>query len=102
MIFLTISFSGETAKNDAILTSNDFMEAFSADMKKELDKEIKKLSNKLLHGDVPKNEKELSEELKGETKKVEADLMAAFHKDLNLAMEKEISRISKRILSGLF
>ena len=61
MIILTISFSGETAKNDAILTSNDFMEAFSADMKKEFDKEVKKLSNKLLDGDVPKNEVELTE-----------------------------------------
>ena len=102
MILLIISFLGETAKNDAILTTNDFMEAFSADMKKELDKEVKKLSKKLLDGDVPNNEKELTEELRAETKNVETDMIAAFHKDLNLAMEKEISRISKRLSSELF
>ena len=75
------------------------MNAFTADMKKELDMEIEKLFKRLEDGNIPKNEMELKEELTEESKTVEKDLIAAFHKDLNLAMEKEIKRIGKRILA---
>ena len=75
------------------------MDAFAADMKKELDMEIQKLSKRLADGNLPRTEMELKEQLQEESKSVEKDLMAAFHKDLNLAMEKEIRRIGKRILN---
>ena len=75
------------------------MDAFGADMKKEMEKEIKKLSKRLADGNLPRTETELKEELVEESKTVEKDLIAAFHKDLNLAMEKEIRRIGKRIVS---
>ena len=75
------------------------MDAFGADMKKELDMEIKKLSKRLADGNLPRTELELKEQLVEESKSVEKDLVAAFHKDLNLAMEKEIRRIGKRILN---
>ena len=75
------------------------MDAFAADMKKELDKEIQKLSKRLAEGNLPRTEKELNEQLMEESKTVEKDLMAAFHRDLNLAMEKEIQRIGKRIVN---
>ena len=75
------------------------MDAFAADMKKELDMEIQKLSQRLADGNLPRTEMELKEQLLEESKSVEKDLMAAFHKDLNLAMEKEIRRIGKRILN---
>ena len=74
------------------------MDAFGADMKKELDMEIEKLFKRLADGNIPRTEMELKEELTEESKTVEKDLIAAFHKDLNLAMEKEIRRIGKRIL----
>ena len=75
------------------------MDAFGADMKKELDMEIQKLSKRLADGNLPRTEMELKEQLVEESKTVEKDLVAAFHKDLNLAMEKEIGRIGKRILN---
>ena len=74
------------------------MDAFAADMKKELDKEIEKLFKRLADGNHPRSEMELKEQLIEESKTVEKDLIAAFHKDLNLAMEKEMRRIGKRIL----
>ena len=82
------------------MVSNDFMDAFSADMKKELDMEIKKLSKRLADGNMPGTEMELKEQLMEESKTVEKDLIAAFRKDLNSAMEKEIKRVGKRIFSA--
>ena len=76
------------------------MDAFAADMKKELDMEIQKLSKSLADGNLPRTEMELKEQLMVESKTVEKDLIAAFRKDLNLAMEKEIRRIGKRIFSA--
>ena len=76
------------------------MDAFSADMKKELDMEIKKLSKRLADGNMPRTEMELKEQLMEESKTVEKDLIAAFRKDLNSAMEKEIKRVGKRIFSA--
>lgn len=81
------------------MVGNDFMDAFGADMKKELNQEIEKLSKRLADGNIPRTEMELKEQLMEESKTVEKDLIAAFHKDLNLAMEKEIRRIGKRILN---
>ena len=74
------------------------MDAFAADMKKEMDMEIRKLSKRISDGDLPGSQVEMKKQLVDETEKVEADLITAFHKDLNLTLEKEIKRIGKRVL----
>ena len=89
---------GETIQKDAVQMGNDFMDVFSADLRKEMETEIKKFSQRIARGETPKTEEELVRDMQVEAVTVEKDLVAAFHKDINITIEKEVLRLSKRIL----
>ena len=81
-----------------VSVGTDFMDAFKTDLKKEVEKEIKKCGNLVLSGSFPSSQDQLEQEIKHETGIIEADLVKAFHKDINVALEKEIERMTKRFL----
>ena len=84
-------------ESDALLTGQDFMDAFHKDLTKEVEKELKKCGYLVISGKVPRTEDEMIKELKQEAFVVEGDLATAFHKDINVALEKELLRIKKRL-----
>ena len=89
---------GETIQKDAVQMGNDFMDVFSADLRKEMETEVKKFSHRIATGEMPRTEEELVKEMHKEAVNVEKDLVAAFHKDINITIEKEVLRLSKRVL----
>ena len=88
-------FFGETLQKDAVKMGNDFMDAFAADLKQELDSEIQKFRQRIATG---AKDQDLMKDAEKEAVHVEQDLAKAFHKDVNITIEKEVLRISKRIL----
>lgn len=74
---------------------SEFMDAFAADLKKELQIEIQKFGWLVIRGQLPLTEAGLSEAVKKEASVVESDLAAAFRRDLAATIDKEKERLRK-------
>ena len=91
-------FSESVLEDEVSLVASDFMDAFKADLKTEMQKEIQKFGKLIVSGSVPLNEKVITEEIEKEAMIVGKDLAAAFRRDLNNAIEKEVMRLTRRLL----
>ena len=78
------------------MVAGDFTDAFAADLKSIMQKEISKFGKMIASGSVPLTEKTITEEIAKEAIVVGKDLAAAFRKDLNKAIQKEIKRLTRR------
>ena len=92
-----MSFTGSVVEDEVSLVACDFMDAFTADLKTEMQKEIRKFGKLIVSGSVPLNEKVITEEIEKEAMIVGKDLATAFRKDLNKAIEKEVMRLTRTV-----
>ena len=93
-----MSISESVVEDEVSLVAGDFMDAFTADLKTEMQKEARKIGKLIVSGSVPLNEKVIIKEIEKEAMIVGKDLAAAFRKDLNQAIEKEVMRRTRMVL----
>ena len=93
-----VLFSESILEDEVSLVASDFTDAFTADLRAEMQKEIKKFGKLIVSGSVPLNEKVIAEEIEKEALIVGKDLATAFRSDLDKAIEREVMRLTRTLL----